>query len=75
MQRAAPPPPPHSLARSLTQSLILTLHSLPLAEYFHFSLGSFASLAVIVGLLAAGTLASLLHNRSAAGAGRGLGAL
>jgi len=36
------------------------------AEFFHFGVSSFASLGVICALLAAGTIASLMHNRRAA---------
>ena len=38
-------------------------------EFFHFHVSSFASLGVICALLAAGTLASLHHNRQQAAEG------
>jgi len=35
-------------------------------EYFHVHVSSALSLAIICGLLAAGTIASMVHNRRAA---------
>ena len=39
------------------------------AEFFEIHISSFASLAVILGLLAAGTIASIQHNRAVAAQG------
>ena len=41
-------------------------------EFFHVHVSSFASLAVICGLLAAGTIASMVHNRRALAEGKKL---
>lgn len=66
------------LSRSVQQLLYLR-HAVALilgfvgvkmvAEYFHYSVPSSTSLAVIIGLLICGTLASLVHNRAAAAGG------
>ena len=41
------------------------------AEYFHFEVGSLLSLSVIIGLLVAGTAASIVRNRFVAAAQTG----
>ena len=61
----SPPSPPltHTIAFSLSSTRAVVL------EFFHVHVSSFLSLGIICALLAAGTIASIMHNRRVAAAG------